>query len=121
MYFDSRITWRKHVTYVTYREVHDMPEPYDLYHGSEVGRGKHVLRTIYNFLILPILDYGCVVLGCAPVYVIARLNTIQNKAVRIICGAVRTSSIASMEIACGIMPLSLRRKYLSLRYTYKNI
>ena len=74
---------------------------------------------MYNSLILPILDYGCVVLECAPAYIVVCLSIIQNKAVCIIYGAVRTSSIVSMEIECSIMPRSLRHKYLSLRYAIK--
>ena len=104
---------------IRFREVLDVPQSHDLYHGSEMGGGKHVLKIMCNSLILSILDYSCVVLGCAPAYVVERLSIIQNKAVCLICGAVRTSFIASMEIECGVMPQSLRRKYLSLRYAIK--
>ena len=49
---------------ICFKEMHDkcfreMHQPHDLHHWSEGG--KQVLRRIYNLLIMPILDFGCVV------------------------------------------------------------
>src|SRR6266568_3835348 len=118
MVFDHRLTWSDHVVYVENKCATRLNLLSSIT-GQTWGGGKKVLLTLYRALVLSVIDYGCQALTSAPSYVKAKLTIIQNKALRICCGSMRSTANASIEIECGIMPLDLRREQLSLKYAVK--
>ena len=116
--FDSRLNWAEHVTYIS-DKCTDRINLMLKITGQRWGGGKRVLLTLYKALILSLFDYGCPAFDSATARVTSRLSIIQNKALSICCGSVRSTSAASLEVETGIMPLALRRKYLSLKYATK--
>lgn len=56
------------------------------------------------------------VYGSAAKSVLARLDIIQTKALRICTGAMRSSPVCSLQVETGEMPLCLRRKQLQANY-----
>ena len=55
----------------------------------------------------------------APQCYLDKLCTIQNQALRICCGAMRSTPICALQAACNEMPLHLRHQYLCLNYKAK--
>lgn len=67
-------------------------------------------------LIRSVLDYGSIVVGSAAKSVLKRMEVIQTQALRICCGAFKTSSISAIQVEMGEMPLDLRRIQLMANY-----
>lgn len=80
------------------------------------GSHPFYLKLIYNATIRSVLDYcSYFVPGSA----IESLNIIQNKALRIILGAMKTSPIIAMQVESVDPPLHLRRQYLADRFIFR--
>jgi len=84
--------------------------------GVEWGACRISLKRIYRILIRSSLDYGSLIYGFATETIIKKIKVIQNQALRICCGAVRTSPIAALEVGVGEAPLNLRREKIRLNY-----
>lgn len=84
--------------------------------GVEWGASRPALRTIYTGLIRSIFDYGCIIYGSAAKTCLSKLDVIQNQALRICCGAVKTTPVTDIQVEMGEMPLRLRRDQLALVY-----
>ena len=70
--------------------------------------------------ILPILNYGAEVMMNSSDSVVKKLEKIQNKALRIITGAIKTTPITAMEMTTGIKPLKFLREATALK-TFERI
>jgi len=84
-----------------------------------LGQRKGVLLTMYKALILCLIDYGCQAYESASTNTKSKLCVVQSKALRICCGSMRGTSCSPVQVECGVMPLSLRRENLSLKYALK--
>ena len=87
--------------------------------GSSWGAQKRSLVAIYRALVRSVLEYGLEVFHFAPQKYLIRLERIQACALRICCGAMRSTPICALQAACKEMPLDLRHQYLSLRFKNK--
>ena len=74
------------------------------------------LKRIYSALIRSVFDYGSIVYSSTTKTLMQELDRVQAKALRICCGAFRTTPIPSSQIKVGEMPLDLRRLKLSMSY-----
>ncbi len=61
--------------------------------GREWGASRSSLKSIYVALIRSVLDYGSIVVGSTAKSLLKRLEVIQNQALRICCGAFKTSRL----------------------------
>jgi len=116
--FDSQLTWSPHIQYI----VDKCARPLNLMRSISAqswGGGKRVLLMVYRALILSLLDYGCLAMGNAADTVLAKLATIQSKALTLCNCAMRGTPTSAQEVECGIMPLHLRRELMSLTYACK--
>ncbi len=84
--------------------------------GREWGASRSSLKSIYVALIRSVLDYGSIVVGSAAKSLLKRLEVIQNQALRICCGAFKTSSVPAIQVEMGELPLELRRNQLMANY-----
>ncbi len=84
--------------------------------GREWGASCSSLKSIYVALIRSVLDYVSIVVGSAVESLLMRLDVIQNQALRICCGAFKTSSIPAIQVEMGELPLELRRIQLMANY-----
>jgi len=84
--------------------------------GAEWGAYRQSLKSIYMALIGATIDYGSIVYSSASKTQLARIETIQNQALRICCGAMRSSPVSSLNVEMGVMPLGMRRIKLRMRY-----
>ena len=68
-----------------------------------------LLHTNLAFIRL-VLEYGCKVFVASAPSVMEPLNIVQNQALRLITGGVKTTPIVAMEMTTGIPPLQVRRE-----------
>ena len=115
MTFDHLLTWKGHFDKLICRCNNDL-NLMRMVSGTSFGADKKTLLTIYMSLIRSKLDYGCQAYMSASPTQLARLDKIQNNALRIATGAYKSTSVQTMEVECNIMPLSLRREEFALKY-----
>ena len=72
------------------------------------GTSVAVLRQMYIAYIRSVIDYAAPALICLPNSKLAKLETIQNEAMRIILGCPITASVSNMQVELGLIPLSER-------------
>jgi ribonuclease HI len=113
---DRKLTGRAHCNYIKNRCERSLNILRCL---AGVWWGSHpfYLKLIYNATIRSVLDYCSYFL--LPGTAIETLNTIQNKALRIILGAMKTSPIIAMQVESVDPPLHLRRQYLADRFIFR--
>ena len=80
---------------------------------------KPTAYIIFKATIRSVLEYGSTAFNSASPTVKAKLNKIQSQALRIACGAMRSTSIASLQVEGGEMPLQIRRNETALKYSIK--
>ena len=101
---------------------------------GKAGRATNLLRVVsntrwgadsktslllYTACIRPILDYGSILYAAAAKSNLNKLEVIQNQSLRLVCGAMRTTPINSLQIETNMPCLNLRREYLFLKYAEK--
>ena len=119
MIFDQRLTWREHIEYVTgvSRKRLNLMRAIS---GQTWGCNMSTLRTVYLALVRSKIAYGAAVYGSAQSEVLLQsLDDIQNRALRICCGAMKSTSIAAMQVMCNVMPLALHRLAQQTRFAIK--
>ena len=84
--------------------------------GREWGADRRTLLQLYTSLIRPILDYNAFLFDHISNTNKATLEAIQNQALRIATGALRTTPVCNLNAETNIPPLCHRRKYLLLRF-----
>ncbi|RVE49912.1 hypothetical protein evm_005380 [Chilo suppressalis] len=118
MCIDRCLRWKKHVN-----EIAETCQKYlnllNVLAGSAWGVHPKHLRTLYISLIRSRLDYGCFLYHNCAKTKLYKLEKIQNQALRIIGGFIRSSPIHVMQSELGMQPLFIRRKYLAYKYCLK--
>ena len=84
--------------------------------GRKWGASRSSLKTIFLASIRSVLDYGCMVYGSAVKSLLGKLDVMQARALRICCGAIRTSPVATLKVEMGEMPFGIRTKQLMANY-----
>ncbi|KAI5633769.1 reverse transcriptase (RNA-dependent DNA polymerase) domain-containing protein [Phthorimaea operculella] len=72
--------------------------------GLKWGSDPKILKTIYIATIRSHFDYGCMLYADAANHLLRKLDVLQNKALRVITGAMMSSPINSLEVEAGIVP-----------------
>ena len=94
----------------------------DLLRALKYKLDRRSLETIYMNFIRPKMEYGDVLFVGASFYCLEKLNSIQNEAMRIVCGATARSSLQHVLAETGWQTLHDRRQIhcLCLLYTIVN-
>ena len=74
------------------------------------GAGKRTLRQLYLGYVRSAIDYALPLQEIATRQAKEPIDRVQNQAVKLICGGMRSTPIAACEIDANIEPLDLRRK-----------
>ena len=112
---DRKLTWKHHIDQLIVKCNKDL-NLMRMISRTTFGADKKCLVNLYKALILSKLDYGAQAFNSAHKSQLGRLNIIQNEALRIATRARRTTPIPALEVECGVLPLSLRREELILKY-----
>ena len=115
VYLDEALTWRQHIDKVKEKckKVNNLLR---CLVGREWGADGAALRNIYEALMRSRIDYGCVAYMSAAFSHLQKLNVEHSKALRICCGAVKSSPGAAVQVLMGEQPLFIRRLKLLLSY-----
>ena len=74
------------------------------------GAKPNVLRTLYLGAVRSQMEYSLPVQIYASNTALETLDTVQNQALRLICGTFRTAPTAAAEIMANVPPLSIHRQ-----------
>uniref|UniRef100_A0A3B3BBF5 Reverse transcriptase domain-containing protein n=1 Tax=Oryzias melastigma TaxID=30732 RepID=A0A3B3BBF5_ORYME len=113
--FDARLTWKKHVDNIE-SKCKKVINVMRCVAGRDWGASCSALKRIYQALIKSVLDYGSVAYGSAAPSVLKRLDVLQAQALRVCCGAFRTTPVNALQVEMNEIPLCLRRKQIALNY-----
>ena len=113
--FDSRLSYNSHSKYVA-KKCQSRLNFMRLLSGVTWGADTRVLLVIYRVLIRPIIDYGFEVYLSSHQYVLKRMQIIQNSALRICCGAMKSSPICALQHFCNKHSITIRRLHTCLLY-----
>jgi len=79
------------------------------------------LIIFYKSFIRSKIDYGSILYGSASNVQLQKIEIIQNKCLRYIIGALKSTPISALCAETGIAPLQFRRNYLTDRLLIKSI
>uniref|UniRef100_A0A3B5QKI5 Reverse transcriptase domain-containing protein n=1 Tax=Xiphophorus maculatus TaxID=8083 RepID=A0A3B5QKI5_XIPMA len=115
LWFDKKLTWKIHISKIIERSKKILNIMRCL-RGKEWGAGRKTLKILYIGLIRSVIDYGCVVYNSASSTLLKEIDKIQYQALRICCGAMKTTPVSALQVEMGEMPLELRRKQLGVGF-----
>ena len=121
-FFDSRLSWKEHVN----KKVQAAESALFLLKrlgNTQKGLSIRALRQLYLSCVVPIADYGSLLWwkqsSKSKQALLARFQMLQNKALRLILGAFKTSPTRAMEIEAAIPPPAIRLQKLSDNYALR--
>lgn len=119
MWLDSSLKWGKHVNEIQ-EKVCRFLNIFKVLAGAKWGVHPLHLRRLYIAIIRSRMDYGCFLYGnCANSH-LQKLDRVQNQAMRIIGGFIRSTPIHAMESELCLQPLFIRRLFLSCKFYLKS-
>lgn len=86
--------------------------------GTYWGADPKILLTLYKSLVRSHFEYGFFCFA-ADVKYVNNLDIFQNKCLRLITGAFRSTPIHAMQIECSLPPIKIRFNYLKERFLLK--
>jgi ribonuclease HI len=107
--FDKRMTWKQHVMKAEAKARRKLNIMRKLA-GTQWGANEKILKTVYQGSVRPHLEYGSSSWMTAAKTHHQTLDKVQNQALRIITGAMKSTPIEKMEKTAGIPPLNKRRE-----------
>ena len=111
--FDKKQTWKPHIQTAETKAKRKLAILRKLA-GTTWGANEKTLRTVYEGTIRPHLEYGAAAWSSASKTTLQTVDKVQNQALRLITGAMKTTPISKMEEVTGIQPLQDRRNMKTL-------
>ena len=102
--FDSRLTWKTCIEKII-SKCKKVLNVMRCVAGNDWGADISALKAMYTSLIRSVFDFGCIVYSSASKTLLGKFDVIQAQALRICCGAFRTTSIPSLQVEMGEMPV----------------
>ncbi|CAF4948613.1 unnamed protein product [Pieris macdunnoughi] len=115
---DPKLTFEEHIKYIS-KNAHRGLNVIRSLCGVTWGADPKILSILYKSIVRSHLDYSS--LAYMNSSHVNKLDILQNKALRIISGAICSTPIRAMEVETKVMPLILRRILLAERYCLKLI
>jgi len=115
---DSKLNWCHHITELKKKCLGRL-NLLKMLNGSSWGADRKCLLRLYKTHLRSILDYSSIIYGSASSGILQKLDVIQNQALRICTGALRSSPISSLHVETNIVPLTHHRSGQILRYYFK--
>lgn len=117
---DQKLTFQNHINYIIKNASKGLNLLRSLA-GVTWGSDPKVLSMLYKSIVRSHFDYSSVAYMNSNLTLLRKLDIIQNKALRIITGAMCSTPINSMECETCIVPLFLRRIQLAENFCLKLI
>ena len=100
MIFDAKLTWEEHIKYIVTKCKKRLNLMRSLA-GTSWGASKKCQLMIYRALIRSVIEYGSIAYESAAKSYKDSLQTTQNQALRIACGAIRGTPATALQVDCG--------------------
>ena len=115
VFLDEALTWKQHIDKVKEKckKVNNLLR---CLVGRDWGADGTALNNIYVALMRSRLDYGCIAYMSAALSHLKKLDVEHSRALRICCGAFKSSPVAAVQVIMGEQPLFIRRIKLLLSY-----
>lgn len=120
IWLDKSLRWGKQIK-ETCSKLNKFLNVFNVLAGSSWGVHPLHLRQLYISIIRSRLDYGSFLLNTSSLSNLVKLDKIQNRAMRVIGGFIKSSPIHVMESELCLPPLSFRRKYLAYKFLLKSM
>ena len=115
---DHKLRWTKHITYVE-KKVEKRLNLLRSLCGVWWGGHPSTMLNLYKSLIRSQIEYGSILYLSVCHTSMSRIERLQNRALRICLGAMKTSPIESMRIEANEPPIEERRNLLADGYFLK--
>ena len=106
--FDKRLTWSKHIENAEGKARRRLGLLRKLA-GTSWGANEKTLKKVYNGVIRPHLEFGATAWSSAADSHLQSLDRVQNQALRLITGSMKTTPILEMQKITTMQTLSYRR------------
>lgn len=116
--FDKKLTWANHINETSKIATQKLSLMKKLA-GTTWGADLNTLKQLYVGNVRSTLEYGLSAHSTAAKTNKDKLNQIQNSALRIMTGAMKSTPITSMEATTGLQSLDERREEKILKQTEK--
>nr|XP_054599040.1 uncharacterized protein LOC129163898 [Nothobranchius furzeri]XP_054599041.1 uncharacterized protein LOC129163898 [Nothobranchius furzeri]XP_054599042.1 uncharacterized protein LOC129163898 [Nothobranchius furzeri] len=113
--FDERLIWKENISNLVER-CKNVINIMRCLRGNDWGASTKALKQVYIAMVRSVIDYGSIVYSSTSKTLLKKIEVIQSQALRICCGAMKTTPIVSSQVEMGEMPLTLRFKLLKLNY-----
>jgi ribonuclease HI len=112
---DRKLTWREYIEFLIAKCERNLNP---LRAVSRVWWGCHpvTMKLFYDALIRSQFDYASFIFHALPKYLENKIEITQNKGLRLILGAMRSTPVNSLQVECAEMPMHIRRQYLADRF-----
>ncbi|RVE50533.1 hypothetical protein evm_004862, partial [Chilo suppressalis] len=117
---DNQLKFDKHISHISAKALKGINILRYLA-GTFWGSNPRIMNMLYKSIVRSHFDYSSLAYNNASSSLLKRLDVIQNIGLRLICGAMRSTSINSLEIETCIPPLFLRRLQLAERFCLKTL
>ncbi len=114
-WFDAKLTCNEHIEKID-TKCKKILNVMRCLRRSEWGASRAAMKSIYIALIRSVLDYGSIVYDSAAKTLLMKLDVILAQALRLCCGAFKTTPVSALQVEVGEMPLQIRRKQLKMNY-----
>ena len=106
--FDKRQTWKQHIAKAE-AKVRRRLAILGKLAGTTWGASEKILKTVYQGTVRPHLEYGSTAWSTTAKTNQQALDKVQNQALRLTTGAMRSTPITEKERITGVQPLGQRR------------
>ena len=111
--FQRNGAYTSHVDYV-HSKCLKRPNLLRMFKGTSWGASKRPLLSLYWTFIRPVIECGMEAYFFSALPLVELIVRIQNEALRISTGAMKSTPLICLQHACQEMPLHLPHKYLRL-------
>ena len=105
---DTRLTWKPQIEKMERSSLQKLALMGKLA-GTSWGADSSILTKVYTATVRPTMEYASTTWGTAAKTNKSRLDKIQNMALRVILGAMKTTPVHDMEKTANVEPLERRR------------
>jgi len=104
--FDNKLNWADHIN-KTVEKTNKRIRLMKRLVGAKWGSTQDTLKVYSNTYVKPIMKYGSEVIERSNKSNVKHLETAQNNALRIICGAVKITPATALQLYTENLPVSL--------------
>lgn len=115
VWFDSKLSFRKHVQTVT-TKAHRIATGVQMLANTVRGLHQSRLRLIYNACVRSVMTYASPVWWRGQKTLANKLSVVQNKCLRHICAAFRTTPTRALEIESATPPIPFYLNAINRNY-----